>query len=62
MTPTVVYLVSPYGGVIQLTYTWTFDELAITCVLCALTVLFATSWVYEVTLQLWQNNRREDAP
>lgn len=54
MTPTVVYLVSPYGGIIQLTYTWTFGELAITCVLCALTVLFATNWLYEVILQLWQ--------
>jgi hypothetical protein len=53
MTPTSVFLTTPYGGTVQLIYSWTFGEMAITCVLLAMTVLYAVNWLYDIVRQLW---------
>lgn len=51
---TIVELVSPFGGIVHIIYSWTFGELAITCALCALTVMLAMNFVYKIIFQLWQ--------
>lgn len=53
MSPVIAYITLSSGQQVEIIYSWTFGEMAITAALVATIVLFAGRWVYDFMYQIW---------